>query len=283
MGTPAALEVAAVTTNLLFLGLQCAGGSGFPMQFVLSAYPEKCLGMDQYSELGSVVLGGQRELTPGIGRRLETMTCWLLQKVYSQGRPGQVRILGQRHCQEQWTREQRRLGWGAERAERTPQLALLAPPSGAGRKAAGSACVPSRASARAGLAVRAVEEPRKAGWEAVQGQGHLAAESSLGLGAGSAALPSAVRTAVWMDGAWRGGQRGAACQGAAVAACASWLHSAPEAQWRGRTAADFASVLPAEQPGGQEAFLLLEVLPVSSYRGPSPLLLHFQPRRPGFL
>lgn len=116
--------------------------------------------------------------------------------------------------------------------------------------------MPSRASACAGLAVRAVEEPRKAGWEAVQGPGHLAAESSLGLGAGSAALPSAVRTAVWMDGAWRGGQRGAACQGAAVAVCASWLHSAPEAQWRGRTAADFASVLPAEQPGGQEAFLL---------------------------
>lgn len=116
--------------------------------------------------------------------------------------------------------------------------------------------MPSRASACAGLAVRAVEEPRRAGWEAVQGPGHLAAESSLGPGAGSAALPSAVRTAAWMHGAWRGGQRGAACQGAAVAACASWLHSAPEAQWRGRTAAGFASVLPAEQPGGQEAFLL---------------------------
>lgn len=100
------------------------------MQFVLSAYPEKCLGVDQYSELGSVVLaGGQKELTPGIGRRLETMTCWLPQKVYSQGRPGQVRMLGRRHCQEQWTREQRRLGWGAERAEQTPQLALLALPS----------------------------------------------------------------------------------------------------------------------------------------------------------
>lgn len=86
------------------------------------------------------------------------MTCWLLQKVYSQERPGQVRVLGRKRCQEQWTKEQRRPAGGADRAGQSPQLAVLAPPSEAGGQAAGSACVPSRALAHAGLAGQEVEE-----------------------------------------------------------------------------------------------------------------------------
>lgn len=67
-GPPVALAAAGVTTSLLSLSLQFADESGFPVQSVLPAYPEKYLGVGQYSELGSVALGEQRELPPETGR-----------------------------------------------------------------------------------------------------------------------------------------------------------------------------------------------------------------------
>lgn len=118
----------------------------------------------------------------------------------------------------------------------------------------------SQASGHAGPVAQAVVVERAAGWVGEQGQGHLAAASSLGLGAVHEVPPpvAAERSAALVGGARQGGQSAAACQGAAVGVCVGWQRSAPEAPWMGHTAAGFASVRRVEWPEGQEAFLLQE-------------------------
>lgn len=116
----------------------------------------------------------------------------------------------------------------------------------------------SQASGHAGPVAQAVVVERAAGWVGEQGQGHLAAASSLGLGAVHEAPPPAAaeKSAALVGEAQQGGQLAAACQGAAVGVCVGWQRSAPEAPWMGHTAAGFASVRRVERPEGQEAFLL---------------------------
>lgn len=128
----------------------------------------------------------------------------------------------------------------------------------AGTAAEGRASVPSRALGRAGPAVRAAGRAQDAGWQGAPGPGRSPAESSQASGAASAAPPSvaAVKTAVPVAGAQRGGWREAACRGAAVAACAGWRRSAPGAPWMGRTAAGSASGPRAEWHAGRAASLL---------------------------
>ena len=107
-----------------------------------------------------------------------------------------------------------------------------------------SASAPSRASEHVGPAGRAGKKEQGAGWAGGQGWGHLAVESSQGFGAELKPPPSvtAVKTVRWKGGLWLGHWPEAASQEAVVVGYASWRRSAQEALWKGRTAADSASV-----------------------------------------